>query len=226
MTARGARMKIPESWVPMLGHELQQPYYETLARFVADERSKHDVFPADAEVFAALERTPFDRVRIVLLGQDPYPTPGHAHGLCFSVRDGVKPPASLQNMYKELERDLGVPIAPTGNLGTWADRGMLLLNTVLTVRSKEANSHQKQGWETFTDAVLRALSARERPMVFVLWGTAAKKKEKILDASRHRVVMGAHPSPLSIKHFQGSKPFSKIDDALRSLGEPPFDWRL
>jgi uracil-DNA glycosylase len=219
-------VKIPKSWMPALESELGQPYFTELAAFVAAERAKNEVFPADAEVFAALERTPFEKVRVVLLGQDPYPTPGHAHGLCFSVREGVKPPASLRNMYKELERDLGVPIATTGNLGAWADRGMLLLNTVLTVRSGEANSHQKKGWETFTDAILKALSARAEPMVFVLWGTAAKKKEKLLDAARHGVVMGAHPSPLSIKYFEGSKPFSKIDDALARIGQPPFDWRL
>lgn len=219
-------MKVPASWIPVLKDELEKPYYAELSAFVAAERAAHEVFPADEEVFTALERTPYDDVRIVLLGQDPYPTPGHAHGLCFSVREGVKPPASLVNMYKELETDLGVPIAKTGYLGAWADRGMLLLNTVLTVRSKEPNSHQKKGWETFTDAILSALSARTRPMVFVLWGTAAKKKEKLLDATKHRVVVGAHPSPLSIKHFKGSKPFSKIDEALVSIGEKPFDWTL
>ncbi|UJR84972.1 Hypothetical protein I5071_70510 [Sandaracinus amylolyticus] len=219
-------MKIPKSWMPILGAELEKPYWRELTEFVAAERALHEVFPADDEVFAALERTSFDDVRVVLLGQDPYPTPGHAHGLCFSVREGVKPPASLANMYRELESDLGVPIATTGSLTKWAERGMLLLNTVLTVRAREANSHQKRGWETFTDAILSALSARERPMVFVLWGTAAKKKEKLLDATRHRVVSGAHPSPLSIKHFKGSKPFSKIDAALRGIGEAPFDWTL
>jgi len=217
---------LPASWIPALKAELDAPYYRELSAFVDAERKAHEVFPADTEVFAALERTPFEKVRVVLLGQDPYPTPGHAHGLCFSVREGIKPPASLRNMYQELSTDLGLPIPSTGNLGPWADRGMLLLNTVLTVRAKEPNSHQKKGWETFTDAVLKALSARETPMVFVLWGTAAKKKEKLLDATRHRVVTGAHPSPLSIKHFKGTKPFSKIDDALGSLGERPFDWRL
>ena len=219
-------MKLPASWMPVLGDEITKPYYRELAAFVAAERAAHDVFPPDAEVFAALAHTPFDAVRLVLLGQDPYPTPGHAHGLCFSVREGVKPPASLMNMYKELESDLGLPIAQTGNLEKWADQGMLLLNTVLTVRSKEPNSHQKKGWEQFTDAILSKLSARARPLVFVLWGTAAKKKEKLIDATKHRVVLGAHPSPLSIKHFKGSRPFSKIDEALVSLGEKPFDWRL
>ena len=219
-------MQIPDDWRAVLQSELSLPYWAELSDFVARERREHEVFPAEHEVFAALARTPFDSVRVVLLGQDPYPTPGHAHGLCFSVKDGVAPPASLSNMYRELEADLGMPAPTTGNLGRWADRGMLLLNTVLTVRAREPNSHQKKGWEKLTDAMLRALSLRERPMVFVLWGKAAKKKEKLLDAARHRVVTGAHPSPLSIKLFRGSRPFSRIDEALVSLGEKPFDWSL
>jgi uracil-DNA glycosylase len=219
-------MQVPDDWRAMLEDELAQAYYSELTDFVARERRDHEVFPADHEVFAALSHTPFEKVRVVLLGQDPYPTPGHAHGLCFSVKEGVAPPASLVNMYRELEADLGVPPPTTGNLAKWADRGMLLLNTVLTVRAREPNSHQKKGWEKLTDAMLSALSARARPMVFVLWGNAAKKKEKLLDSTRHRVVTGAHPSPLSIKLFRGSRPFSRIDEALVSLGEKPFDWSL
>jgi uracil-DNA glycosylase len=219
-------MKIPAAWKSILSDEVDKPYWKELLAFVKKERAEHDVFPPEKDVFAALEHTAFDDVRVVLVGQDPYPSPGHANGLCFSVSDGVKPPASLVNIYKELEDDLGIPPAKTGNLSPWADRGMLLLNTVLTVRSREANSHQKHGWESFTDAILRALSARERPMVFVLWGTAAKKKQKLVDEDRHRVVAGPHPSPLSVKLWKGSKPFSKIDAALKSIGEPAFDWRL
>ncbi len=205
-------MRVPESWMGVLGAELDAPYWHEL--------------PPEEQVFAALERTAPSDVRIVLVGQDPYPTPGHAHGLAFSVPSGVKPPGSLANIQRELLADLGVPIAPTGDLEPWAARGMLLLNTVLTVRAREPNSHKSRGWETFTDAVLRAVSARPRPAVFVLWGAAAKKKERLVDASRHRVVSGPHPSPLSIKHWRGSRPFSRIDAALASLGEPPFDWSL
>ena len=219
-------MQLPNDWATLLGQTAKGKDWDSLAAFVAAERAKAQVLPEPGEVFAALEATPVAQVRVVLLGQDPYPTPGHAHGLCFSVREGVKPPASLANMYRELHEDLGVPIPQTGNLMPWARRGMLLLNTVLTVRAHEANSHQRKGWEKVTDAIIRELSARPTPLVFALWGGAAKKKEKLIDAAKHAVVANAHPSPLSIKHWRGSKPFSRIDEALERLGHAPFEWAL
>lgn len=217
---------IPPSWASVLGAEVRAPYFRELEAFVAAERAAGPVFPADDQVFQALEATPFDEVRVVLLGQDPYPTPGHAHGMCFSVMPGVKLPGSLRNMYKELEDDLGVPAADTGYLMPWARQGVLLLNAVLTVRSGEANSHKGKGWEKFTDAVLTAVSARPEPCVFALWGNFAHKKAKLLDAERHAVLCGPHPSPLSAKLWFGSKPFSQIQAALERQGRPPIDWRL
>ncbi|MEZ4237432.1 MAG: uracil-DNA glycosylase [Myxococcota bacterium] len=220
------RELVPPSWAAALAPHLDAPWFAELERFVAEERAAHEVFPAHEHVFAALDATPLDEVRVVLLGQDPYPTPGHAHGLCFSVQPGVKLPGSLRNMYKELQTDLGVPMADTGYLMPWARQGMLMLNTVLTVRSGEANSHKGKGWEKFTDAVIGAVNAREQPAVFVLWGTHAKKKAKLVDADRHEVIAGPHPSPLSAKLWFGSKPFSQIQDALARRGLPPLDWRL
>lgn len=220
------RANLPPTWSEALAPQLAAPWFETLCRFVAAERAQHVVFPAEEHVFAAFEATPVDEVKVVLIGQDPYPTPGHAHGLCFSVQPGVALPGSLRNMYKELNTDLGVPIASTGYLMPWARQGMLLLNTVLTVRSGEPNSHKGQGWEKFTDAVIDVLSRRAEPTVFVLWGTHAKKKAKRVDTTRHAIVAGAHPSPLSAKQWFGSRPFSQIDDALRAFGKPPMDWTL
>ncbi|MEQ1567034.1 MAG: uracil-DNA glycosylase [Myxococcota bacterium] len=218
-------LPVPAGW-EALAPQLEQPWFSELAEFVARERADAEVLPPEDQVFAALAATPLASVRVVLIGQDPYPTPGHAHGLCFSVLPGVRPPGSLVNLYKELRDDLGVPIASTGYLMPWAQRGMLLLNTVLTVRAGEANSHKGRGWETFTDAVIRAVAARPEPAVFVLWGNHAHKKRKLVDESRHAVVQGPHPSPLSAKLWFGSKPFSQIDAALVRLGYAPFDWSL
>jgi uracil-DNA glycosylase len=220
------RDQIPASWRAALADAIDAPWFAELERFVAAEREAHEVFPAEDQVFAALQATPLDQVRVVLLGQDPYPTPGHAHGLCFSVSPGVKLPGSLRNMYKELEDDLGVPVASTGYLMPWARQGVLLLNTVLTVRAREANSHKGKGWELFTDAVIEAVNARSEPAVFALWGNHAKKKAKRIDGDRHQVILGAHPSPLSRKYWFGSKPFSKIEAALVECGLPPIDWQL
>jgi uracil-DNA glycosylase len=210
----------------VLGPETEEPYFHRLAEFVAAERAAHQVFPPRGEVFSALEATPYDRVRVVVLGQDPYHDDGQAHGMCFSVRPGTRIPPSLRNIYKELNTDLGLPVPETGYLMPWAERGVLLLNTVLTVRAHEAASHKGQGWERFTDAVIRAVSARERPAVFVLWGNHAKKKLPLIDTGRHAVVQGAHPSPLSARRFLGSRPFSQIDAALAAFGEEPMDWTL
>ena len=219
---------IPESWRPVVGGERDKPYLKELERFVADEQAAHDVFPPAADIFRALELTPYDAVRVLLLGQDPYPTPGHAHGLAFSVRPGVRPPASLSNMFKELESDLGIPAQKTnGSLVPWAKQGVLLLNTVLTVRSGEANSHKAKGWEKFTDAVIRRVGDKLDPVVFLLWGKPAQTKLKLIDEGRHAIVKMAHPSPLSARNgFFGSKPYSQVNAALRKFGKPEVDWRI
>jgi uracil-DNA glycosylase len=217
---------LPPSWQSRLGAELDAPYFRELCAFVAGERAKHQVFPPPEDVFRAFELTPFDGVKVVLLGQDPYHDVGQAHGLCFSVREGVKPPPSLANMFKELRSDLGLPLPSSGCLSPWARQGVLLLNTVLTVRAHEAGSHKDRGWERFTDAAIRALNDRSDPVVLALWGAQAQKKEKLVDTKRHVVLKTAHPSPLSLKQFLGSKPFSAINAALEKLGKAPIDWRL
>ncbi|MEY9864464.1 uracil-DNA glycosylase [Catenulispora sp. GAS73] len=220
------RELIPASWAPVLAAETEQPYFADLEAFLKNERAEHQVFPPEDEVFAALEATPYQDVKVVLIGQDPYHDDGQAHGMCFSVRPGVRIPPSLRNMYKELDTDLGIPPVKHGYLKAWADQGVLLLNTVLTVRAHEPASHKDRGWEKFTDAVIKDVSAREKPVVFVLWGAHAKKKAKLIDSSRHAIVQGAHPSPLSAKLFFGSKPFSAVNEALANFGQEPIDWRL
>ncbi|WP_377274294.1 uracil-DNA glycosylase [Peterkaempfera sp. SMS 1(5)a] len=217
---------LPESWRSVLADETAQPYFRQLAAFVAEQRAEHQVFPPRGEVFSALQATPYERVRVLVLGQDPYHDDGQAHGMCFSVRPGTKVPPSLRNIFKELKADLGVETPDNGYLMHWAEQGMLLLNAVLTVRAHEANSHKGKGWEKFTDAVIRAVSDRAEPCVFVLWGNYAKKKLPLIDTTRHVVVQGAHPSPLSAKLFLGSRPFSQIDKALADLGHQPLDWRI
>jgi uracil-DNA glycosylase len=215
------------SWRPVVGEEVRQPYYHELTRFLEEERRHHTVFPPEDEVFAALETTPFDKVRVVLLGQDPYPGEGQAHGLAFSVRPGVKPPQSLVNIFKELHDDLGCRIPNNGYLAPWAKQGVLLLNTVLTVRAHAPNSHKGKGWEKFTDAVIHKVGAREDPVVFILWGGNAQKKIKLIDTDRHAIVQSAHPSPLSARNgFFGSRPFSQTNEALRAAGKPAIDWQL
>jgi uracil-DNA glycosylase len=217
----------PDSWQPILNDQIDQPYFQKLAAFVAEERQNHTIFPPKGEVFTALELTPFEEVRVLLLGQDPYHGPGQAHGLAFSVQPGVRPPPSLENMFKELRDDIGCPIPKTGYLVPWAEQGVMLLNAVLTVRARTANSHKDKGWETFTDTIIRSLNAREKPVVFVLWGGYAKKKLPLIDTKRHPVIQSAHPSPLSAHNgFFGSRPFSKINAALEGLGEPAIDWCL
>ena len=217
---------MPPDWSEVLLDELDKPYFKKLMQFLADERSNFTVFPPEKEIYSALYLTPFEKVRVLLLGQDPYPTPGHAHGLCFSVKAGVKHPASLRNIFKELQADLGCPVPNHGNLESWARQGMLMLNAVLTVRSGEANSHAGKGWEEFTDAIIRALNARSAPVVFVLWGNYAQKKIKLIDQAKHTIIMSAHPSPLSMKKFMGSKPFSKINKALEENSTAPIEWQI
>jgi uracil-DNA glycosylase len=220
------QVHLPPSWRAVIGDELKKPYFQQLERFVDAERQKHKVYPPEEDVFNAFRLTPYDRVKVLLLGQDPYHDEGQAHGLCFSVRPGVKPPPSLVNILKELKSDLGCPLPNNGYLEPWAKQGVLLLNAVLTVRAHQPNSHKNKGWEKFTDAVLRALNLRKRPVVFLLWGAYAQKKGKLIDAPPHVLVTAAHPSPLSMKKFLGSKPFSRTNAALEQLGETPIDWCL
>jgi uracil-DNA glycosylase len=221
------KLPLPKSWRPRLDAELEKPYFGALRRFVDGERRSHTVYPPEDEVFAALERTPYDRVKVMILGQDPYHGPGQAHGLAFSVRPGVTPPPSLRNIFRELRDDLGCPVPRDGSLVPWAEQGVLLLNAVLTVRAGEPNSHRGKGWETFTDAVIRAVNDRPGPVVFVLWGGYAAKKEALIDAGPHVVLKSAHPSPLSAKRgFFGSRPFTKVNAALEDAGQAPVDWCL
>jgi uracil-DNA glycosylase len=218
---------IPASLQQHLAVELAQPYIAKLEAFLAAERAAHTIYPPEPQVFRALQLTAFERTAVVILGQDPYHGAGQAHGLAFSVQPGVKPPPSLMNMYKELEADIGLPRPSTGFLEPWAKQGVLLLNTALTVRANEANSHAKQGWERLTDAIIRAIANRADPAIFVLWGANAQKKTKLIDDSRHTIIQSAHPSPLSAhKGFFGSKPFSRINAALAQQGKPPINWVL
>ena len=220
------RVQLPTDWKTVLADELKKPYFEKLKEFVDKERAEHKVFPPEADVFNAFRLTPNEKVKVLLLGQDPYHDDGQAHGLCFSVRPGVKPPPSLVNVFKELHHDLGCAIPNNGYLVPWAEQGVMLLNAVLTVRAHKPTSHKNHGWETFTDNVIRALDGRPRPLVFLLWGAYAQKKIKLIDTDRHRIVTAAHPSPLSFKKFLGSKCFSAVNKALEDLGETPIDWQL
>jgi len=215
------------TWRPVLLSETEKPYWKPLQQFVRDERKKFTVFPPDKEVFAALHLTPYEKVSVLILGQDPYHDDGQAHGLCFSVRPEVAIPPSLQNIYKELRDDLGCQIPNNGCLTPWAEQGVLLLNAVLTVRAHQANSHQGKGWENFTDAIIRAVNDKPDRVVFVLWGAYARKKAPLIDTARHVIIQSAHPSPLSAANgFFGSRPFSKINAALRTAGKPEIDWQI
>ncbi len=214
-------------WNPVLRGEFEQPYWDELQRFVAEERAQHTVYPPAADVFAALHRTPYADVKVLILGQDPYHGPRQAHGLCFSVQPGVQVPPSLQNIFKELESDLGISPPNHGCLDAWADQGVLLLNATLTVRAHQAASHQGHGWETFTDQVIRAVNDKDERVVFLLWGASARRKKALVDTSRHVVIESPHPSPLSAhRGFLGSRPFSRANEALEAAGRDPVDWRI
>ena len=220
-------MATQTDWNPILRGEFAKPYWPELQAFVSEERRHHAVYPPHDEVFAALHRTPYAEVKAVILGQDPYHGPGQAHGLCFSVRPGVALPPSLRNIFQELEADVGVRPPNHGCLDAWADQGVLLLNTTLTGRAHAAASHQKHGWETFTDEVIKAVDAKDDRVVFILWGAAARKKKALIDRSRHAVIESAHPSPLSAHNgFFGSRPFSRTNEALEAAGREPIDWTI
>ena len=214
------------AWMSVLRDEMAKPYFAELSAFVSEERTRGVVYPAESDVYAALKLTPLEHVRVVILGQDPYHGPRQAHGLCFSVQRGVPLPPSLRNIFQELRDDLGIAIPQHGNLEHWAKQGVLLLNATLTVRAGEAGSHQKRGWETFTDRIIEILGEREEPLVFVLWGAYARCKKRLID-SRHTVIESAHPSPLSAHNgFFRSRPFSKINEVLTTFGSTPIEWSL
>ena len=218
------KVALPEDWHAALAPALTSDRFAALSAFVDHERAGATVFPPEDEVWRAFQLTPLSTVRVVIVGQDPYHDDGQAHGLCFSVRPGTKKPPSLRNLFAELHRDTGVVEPVDGDLSGWAQQGVLLLNTVLTVRAHEAHSHAGRGWEELTDAALVAVAARAAPVVFCLWGNAARKKARLVDTARHGLVEGAHPSPLSVTRFRGSRPFSAINAALAARGVPPVDW--
>ncbi|HEY4539940.1 MAG TPA: uracil-DNA glycosylase [Faecalibacter sp.] len=219
------QVNIEESWKKVLASEFEQPYFESLVHFVKNEYKTKTIYPPASKIFAAFDHTPFDEVKVVILGQDPYHGPGQANGLSFSVNDGIRFPPSLQNIYKELEDDLGVSIPTSGDLSRWASQGVLMLNATLTVEASKAGSHQKKGWETFTDAVIQALAEKKENIVFILWGSYAQKKGKSIDRTKHFVIETAHPSPLSVyRGFWGSKPFSKTNAFLQSKNKTPIQW--
>lgn len=220
-----SEVRIEASWKDRLAAEFEKPYFQELASFVREEYKKFIVYPPGGKIFNAFDTTPFDKVKVVILGQDPYHGPNQANGLCFSVNDGVPLPPSLVNIYKELKDDLGVEPPASGNLERWARQGVLLLNATLTVRRGQAGSHQGRGWETFTDAVLRILSEQRESLVFILWGAYAKRKGALIDRGKHCVIESAHPSPLSAHSgFFGSKPFSKTNKYLESKGVKGIEW--
>jgi uracil-DNA glycosylase len=219
--------KLPSSWQPALAEELDKPYFHKLQGFLDEERANHTVYPPEKEVFSALQLTPFSRVNVLILGQDPYVNENQAHGLAFSVRPGVRPPPSLLNIFKELHDDLDCRVPNNGYLVPWAEQGVLLLNAVLTVAAHRPNSHKGKGWEEFTDAVIRKVGDKDDEVVFVLWGGNAQKKIKLVDTGKHTIIQSAHPSPLSAHHgFFGSRPFSAINKALRAAGKPEIDWQI
>ena len=218
-------VKMEPSWKTRLAGEFEKDYFVKLTDFVRQEYRQATVYPSGPNIFNAFAHCPFDRVKVVIIGQDPYHEPGQAHGLCFSVQDGTPFPPSLQNIFKEITEDLGRPRPTSGDLTRWADQGVLLLNATLTVRAHRAGSHQGHGWETFTDAVIRCLNAERQHLVYMLWGAYAQKKGASIDTSRNLVLTSPHPSPLSAhRGFFGNRHFSRANDYLVALGESPIDW--
>lgn len=220
--------EIEKSWKSVLGEELEKPYMQELKSFLENEiKAGKNIFPPQTDVFEAFRLTPFKDVKVVILGQDPYHGQGQAHGLCFSVRNGVKFPPSLQNIFKELKDDIGIDLPENGCLESWARQGVLLLNTVLTVEEGKANSHMNQGWEKFTDKVIEVLNEEKEHLVFILWGNPAQKKARHVSEEKHFLIKSVHPSPLSVyRGFSGSKPFSKTNEYLRKHNLGQIDWSL
>lgn len=218
---------IHNSWQAILAEEFSKPYYQALRQFLKKEYQEQTIYPNMYHIYEALERTPYEQVKVVILGQDPYHGPNQAHGLAFSVQKGVKIPPSLRNIYQELHNDLGCTIPSHGNLTEWTEQGVLLLNTVLTVRAGQAHSHKNQGWEHLTDVIIQKLNNRPEPIVFILWGTPAQQKAKLIQNKQHIIICSVHPSPLSAyRGFFGSKPFSQTNQALIRLQERPIDWQI
>ena len=219
--------QIHESWKPLLIEEFNQEYFLRLKKFLVEEKSLHRIFPPGKQIFHAFNQTPFENVKVVIIGQDPYHGTGQAHGLCFSVPFGIKPPPSLVNIFKEIRDDLGIPFPNHGNLEYWAMQGVLLLNATLTVRANQAGSHQGRGWEDFTNSVIRKLSANKEKLVFLLWGKYAQNKAELIDKTRHFILEAPHPSPFSAHSgFFGCKHFSRTNQILQENGIPPIDWRV
>lgn len=220
-------VNIGNDWDEVLSDLFQSENYKKIREFLKEEYSTYTIYPSMYDIFNAFKMTPYKSIKAVILGQDPYHEPNQAHGLCFSVKDGCVPPPSLINIFKEMKSDLGLQPPKSGDLTKWAERGVLLLNTTLTVRRGAANSHSKCGWTAFTDEVIKKISAREKPVVFILWGGNARAKKPLIDTERHFIVESAHPSPLSCYNgFFGSKPFSKTNGFLERVGEEPIDWNL
>lgn len=218
-------VKIHDSWKKILKDEFRKPYFEELTQFVKGEYANTTVYPEGKNIFRAFERCPFDHVKVIILGQDPYHGPGQANGLCFSVNDDVRHPPSLKNIFKEISDDLQIPTPESGNLDRWADQGVLLLNATLTVRAHQAGSHQKKGWEEFTDAVVKKLNEEKENLVFLLWGNYAKNKGAIIYRNKHHILTSPHPSPFSAHSgFFGCKHFSKTNHYLNSIGKSPINW--
>jgi uracil-DNA glycosylase len=218
-------VKIAVSWKDRLQEEFTKPYFESLISFVRSEYQANTVYPPGKDIFRAFDACTFDQVKVVIIGQDPYHGPGQANGLCFSVQKGMKMPPSLMNIFKEIHKDLGKPVPADGDLGRWAEQGVLLLNATLTVRASTPGSHQNKGWEEFTDRVIKVISDEKENVVFLLWGAYAQKKGEIIDRQKHLVLMSAHPSPFSAdRGFFGSRHFSKANDYLRSKGLKEIDW--
>ena len=220
-------VRISPSWNALLSSEFEKPYFQALTAFVKKEYSEHTCYPKGKEIFAAFDQCPVENLKVVLLGQDPYHGEGQANGLSFSVRDGIAHPPSLVNIFREIEEDLKLPYPESGNLSRWAEQGVLLLNATLTVRANTAGSHQGQGWETFTDAVIKSISDNCQNIVFLLWGGFAKKKMALIDTQKHCVLSSGHPSPLSANrgHWFGNKHFSKTNEYLTSVGKENIDWK-
>ena len=218
-------VQIEDSWKTHLQPEFDKDYFYKLTNFVREEYGKNTIYPPGKLIFNAFNLCPFDKVKVVIIGQDPYHGPGQAHGLCFSVPEGIEPPPSLQNIFKEINNDLGKPVPTSGNLERWAEQGVLLLNATLTVRAHQAGSHQNKGWETFTDAVVRAIAERKMGIVYMLWGSYAQRKGAIADPQRNCILKAVHPSPLSAyRGFFGSKHFSRANEYLQSIGKAPILW--
>lgn len=217
---------IHKSWQEALKTEFEKDYFKDLITFVKEEYQTQTCYPQGNKIFAAFNRTPLDQVKVVIIGQDPYHGAGQANGLCFSVADGIKHPPSLINIYKELETDVGKSYPVSGDLESWADQGVLLLNATLTVRAGEAGSHQKQGWEQFTDAVISTLAQERENIIFLLWGGFAKKKSKLIDTTKHHILTSGHPSPLSANrgYWFGNKHFSQVNELLQSMGKEVIEW--